>query len=124
MNNMTTLETQSHHTVTADFIYVFTDPATDASGFFEAIVSHLYDLDAQDVFLAIDHKAATFTLSLMVEAQEEKMESIIAKGLGTMRSAFHACGASTPDWPTASEAMVKVEACSASIVKDRTLIPA
>lgn len=100
-----------YHTVGADFHYRFTDPANaDASAFFDDVVDHLQNkLDAEDVFLAVDHNSQTFRLSLLVGTPpEDKVEQIIKLAMDAMRTAFHACGASTPDWPGPGHAIAEV----------------
>jgi len=102
-----------HHTVGANFTYQFADPSADASDFFDEVVGHLHALDTDDVFVSVDYKAKAFYLSLLVTSKpHEKVEQVIAQGMGTMRTAFQACGASTPDWPEPDKAIVSVDVAS------------
>jgi hypothetical protein len=43
------------------------------------------------------------TLSIMLTVDAETPEALVKTGMGAIRTAFHAAGAATPDWPTSDE---------------------
>jgi hypothetical protein len=80
------------------------------------VVDHLYELGAHDVNVVADGEG-TFTLSLAVDNRPgEIIETVIGRGMGTVRAAFHACEASTPNWPKINEMLDSVSLTSAKAV--------
>lgn len=89
--------------VEADFSYKFAAADGDIVAFMDTVVDHLTEaLHAEDVFVVLDEDRATFALHTLVPSYEgESVETIVGKGMGLFRTAFHACNASTPNWPKA-----------------------
>ncbi len=88
----------------------FTFAATDASDpaledWLDTVSEHLRALDAQDVSIISEGATAAFTISLVVESDEDQLHPVVKTAMDTLRTAFHACAGSTPDWPTPSDAM-------------------
>jgi hypothetical protein len=72
----------------------------------EDVVEHLYKLDARSLFVVSDDDQQKFVVSLTLEApQGSTPESVADVGMTMIRTAAHACGAATPDWPTTTEVM-------------------
>ena len=87
--------------VEADFSYTFDDDGGDIVAFMDTVVDHLVEaLGADDVFVVLNEDVQTFSISTLVPSYEgESVETIVGKGMGLFRTAFHACDAVTPNWP-------------------------
>lgn len=107
MNNLFTLE--------ADFQYIAEPNDPPMEDFLDLAYTHLVDeLGARGVNIISDGIDRTLSVSLTVEAPlHESVETTIGRGMGTLRTAFHTCGAGTPGWPTAD----LVEFCSVRLVQ-------
>jgi hypothetical protein len=79
----------------------FGEDDTSAFGdFIDCAVEHLRDLNVSDVNVVLDKMVQSFTISILTEALErDSAETIIGKGMGAIRTAFHHCGVHTPNWP-------------------------
>lgn len=107
MNNVFSLE--------ADFTYIPEPSAPPMEAFLDLAWQHLVEkLDVRSLDIISDHEARSFSVSQSVEApSQESVETTIGRALGTLRTAFHACGAGTPGWPTSE----LVEFCSVRLVQ-------
>lgn len=75
----------------------------------DRVVDHLYDLDAQDVSVVANCDAGEFVLSHVVNAHPgESIETVLGRGMGTVRAAFHASEAKTHGWPDVSDMLLYV----------------
>lgn len=103
--------------VEADFNYKFDGDGGDIVAFMDTVVDHLTEaLEAKDVFVILDEDAQTFTLSSLVTSYEgESVETIVGKGMGLFRTAFHACNASTPNWSPHATGGVRVTPVAAVV---------
>jgi hypothetical protein len=89
----------------------------DISAFLDSVVDHLDKLDTQDVSLVLDAATAVFWVSILIPSQEEEsIETVVGKGMGLLRTAFHACNANTQSWPTVKEAFKGVRVTPARVI--------
>lgn len=100
------------YAVEADFTYSFDGEGGDIVAFMDSVVDHINEsLDADDVFVVLNEDNQSFTISCVVTSPDgESIETVVGKGMGLFRTAFHACNGSTPDWPTLNEALRSVRA--------------
>jgi hypothetical protein len=98
----TKLEGQNNFTVEAEFTYVVdSDDPMVVESFLDNVAEHLCELDAEDVSIILDQVAREFSVSLLIRSNEgESAETVVGKAMGLWRTAFHACNARTPEWPT------------------------
>lgn len=98
--------TTPYFTVEADFKYDIDSEAIPTEEFFDAVAGHLAQLGAEDIMIVLDGDSRCFSLSLLVASREhESIETVVGKGMGLMRTAFHACDARTPRWPSMDKAL-------------------
>lgn len=90
-----------HYTFEADFRYTpLDDDVAPIGEFMNGVTDHLLDLGAEDLHVVLDKQDTLVTIALLMSANAgESTETTIGKALGTMRTAFHHCGAHTPAWP-------------------------
>lgn len=104
--------TSVYFTLDAAFSYSFTEDAAenDITSALDSIVEHLEDcLGVEDVFVVCDEHARTFTVSQLVASNElDSIETVVGRGMGALRTAFHACDNHTPGWPSPQEALLSV----------------
>ncbi len=91
----------------ASFMFLATDPGDPSmEDWLDAVSDHLAKLDAKDVSIISEGASGLFTVSLVVEASDDfEVHDVVKDGIDLLRTAFHACGAGTPGWPTARDAM-------------------
>ena len=95
-----------HYALDASFAFERGEDDPDLVTWLDAVVDHLYDLKTQGIAVFSDTPASTFQASLVVTAKEdEDIENVVADGMGTLRTAFQVCGASTHGWPTPRQAL-------------------
>lgn len=106
-----------HFTMDAVFGYSTNDGTNDPGPFFEAVVEHLESLGIDDVNLVADLALQRFTISILIQGDsvDPDVEDVVRKGMVTLRTAFHACEAWTPGWPTPVEAFLGVELTPAEV---------
>ncbi|KAA1378314.1 hypothetical protein [Aeromicrobium fastidiosum] len=108
------MKTPKFYTLEATFAYVaYESDSYTMDATLDQIVDHLLDLDARDVSLVADlgddQSDGQFALSLIVPSHPgESIETVLGRGMGTVRAAFHACEAATPGWPSLSEMLTYV----------------
>lgn len=92
-----------------DASFKFTSVGDDAplmEDWLDSVSDHLDELHAKDVSIVSEGESSAFTISLVVEVKDDaEIHDVVKVGISTLRTAFHACGAGTPDWPTTVEAM-------------------
>lgn len=72
----------------------------------DGVSEHLSKLAAKDVSIASSGVDSTFAVSWVVEvADEAAIHDVVKTGMDALRTAFHACEASTADWPTPAAAI-------------------
>lgn len=73
----------------------------------DQIVDHLYELGVEDLNVVADTVKSIVDISLAVPAHSgDSIETVIGKAMGMLRTAFHACDAGTPGWPSTSWEML------------------
>lgn len=108
-----------HFVLEADFSYTYDEGEEgDIESFLDQTVTHLEDeLGADDVTLVLDKADSTFSISLLVPSHKaESIETVVGKGMGLLRTSFHACNAGTPNWPTPREALLSVRVTFAPLI--------
>ena len=94
------------YTVSAEFTYQISDSESSIQEYLDAVADHLDELNAEDVAMTLDEDTQWFSVSVLVGVYEETSpEAIVGEAIGLMRTAFHACDMSTPEWPTNREAV-------------------
>lgn len=94
------------YAIDASFNFTTTEPADPTMvDWLDDVSGHLQLLQAKDVSIVSEGASSSFTVSLVVEAAEEELHTAVKNVFDTLRTAFHACHAGTPDWPIAPEAM-------------------
>ena len=104
------------YTLEADFQYIVEpQDALTMEQFLDLAYEHLVsELLVADLNIISEEATRSLSVSLSVSAPSgESVETTIGRGLGTLRTAFHACGAGTPNWPTTE----LVEFCSVRLVQ-------
>jgi hypothetical protein len=66
------------------------------------VLDHLGHLDVHDETISADLKTGLVTIELVAGGDTEG--AALEVGLGAIRSAIHAAGGCTPDWPTLDDA--------------------
>ncbi|MDQ1745785.1 MAG: hypothetical protein QOD07_48 [Frankiaceae bacterium] len=107
----------------ADFSYTMTESDGEHTGydditqFLDAVVTHLEDaLAVEDVTLVLDEEGQAFSVSLLVTSPaEESIETVVGKGMGLLRTAFHACDGHTPGWPGLKQMLMGVKVSQAKL---------
>lgn len=108
----------------ASFSFVATDPSDpELADWLDSVSDHLAELGASDVSIVSESTSLVFTISLVVESATDEVHAAVKDGIDTLRTAFHACGAGTPDWLTPGEALGGVR-ISLVESKQRVLTPA
>lgn len=104
------MKTPKYYTLDATFDYVPGEgEPTELDTMLDNVVEHLMDLDARDVNIVADTSINTFALSHVVLAHPgESIETVLGRGMGTVRAAFHACEAGTPGWPSLDKMLTYV----------------
>jgi hypothetical protein len=75
------------------------DDQGDLEPFLDRVMEELLTLDnVEDSTLTAALARGRFSIMLTVDADLPEQAAVI--GMAAIRSAFHAAGASTPDWPT------------------------
>lgn len=89
----------------ATFSYLQTNDDPEPIGdFVDRVTDHLIDLGAEDLHVVLDTDDRSIVLGVVAAAHsQESIETTIGKVMGTLRTAFHYCGAATPEWPTTRE---------------------
>lgn len=116
--DIVTTKTQRSYVLEASFSYTFSDDETpDISSFLDQVVDHLQDdLGVGDVTVVLDKGVSEFSMSLLIPSyDQESIETVVGKGMGLLRTAFHKCEAHTPGWPTVHEALLGVKVTPAVI---------
>ncbi len=94
------------YAVDASFRFAATDASDPAlEDWLDTVSEHLRVLETQDVSIISEGVTGDFTISLVVESNEEQLHLVVKIAMDTLRTAFHACAGSTPDWPTPGDAM-------------------
>ena len=75
----------------------------------DGVMDELELLGAQDPSIDLDLEGGTVTLGVMVEAANPLLA--VMQASGTLRTAIHAAGAATPDWPSP-----QAEVCSIQLL--------
>lgn len=97
----------NQYTVEAAFRYAADGPSAPSMfDWLDTVVEHLEDLGVDDVMVVSDTEDSSFVISLLVTTQSGDMpENIVGMGMSSLRTAFHACQASTPGWPSVFDAI-------------------
>lgn len=101
----------SNQAFVIDARFSYTPKAEEApiSDFLDLVMEHLDELGARDVFIALDQDRREFTLShVVISNAGESIETVVGKGMGVLRTAFHACEGDTPSWPKFPEVLLYV----------------
>lgn len=100
----------NNYVLDAKFSFTFEgEGEPDIVGFLDHVVEHLETLGADDVFIVSDENGQTFLVSQVIASNDgETIETVVGKGMGLLRTSFHACDGSTPGWPTAEQALLSV----------------
>ncbi len=86
------------------FLYTQEDTEPPIDELVDNVDSHLIDLGAKGVHIVLDTASQTVTVAMSLSANPgESPETTLGKGMGSIRTAFHYCGANTPGWPSARE---------------------
>lgn len=110
--------TANYYTLDAKFSYTLGDD-DDIVVFLDDVVQHLEDLGVDDVIVALDSADQVFTVSQLIGSTTgESVETVVGKGLGALRTAFHACNGGTNGWPTIKEAFLGVNVEPATLLVD------
>lgn len=75
--------------------------------FFDQVMEELLRIEAKDPSIDVEFSTASMRISVAVEAANP-LEAT-SKGSGAVRSAIHAAGGGTPDWPAAENLIGAVE---------------
>lgn len=114
----------THWVLEAVFSYVFTEDDNDdhneydnITSFLDGVVTHLEnDLSYEGVTVVLNEEKSMFVCSLLVpSASEESIETVVGKGMGAIRTAFHACNGHTPGWPALKEILQGVHVTPADM---------
>ena len=101
----------------AAFSYTLVEGEDSIVEFLDAVSDHLDELGAADVLIVADEDAQTFTISQLVASHDgESIETVVGKGMGLLRTAFHACQGTTSGWPTSREALVSVRVTQTALI--------
>lgn len=93
----------------ARFSYTVGSEEAPIHEFLDLVTDHLDDLGARDVLIVLDEDVKEFTLSHVVTSNAgESIETVVGKGMGVIRTAFHACEGHTPSWPKLPEVLLYV----------------
>jgi len=96
----------TQYALDASFNFTTTDPSDPTmNDWLERVSDHLAELDTKDVSIVSETSSGGFTVSLVVEAPEGEFHTVVQRGLDLLRTAFHACGGGTPEWPMPHEAL-------------------
>lgn len=105
-----------HYALDARFSYTLTPDEKSIVKFMDRVVAHLESLGVEDVMVVSDEDAQTFMISQLVGSSEgETIETVVGKGMGALRTAFHVCDGRTDDWPTPREALLGVEIAQVAV---------
>lgn len=108
----------THYALEAHFGYMLTGEESIVP-FLDAVTEHLRELGVEDVFVVSDETEREFTTSQLVTSNAgESIETVVGKGMGALRAAFHACQGQTPDWPMPKEALLSVSVSPVRVVED------
>lgn len=84
--------------VTPEFQGEVFDPASVLEAHFDQVMDELLKLNAVDPSIDASLAAATVTFSVVVEAVNPI--AAVEEASGVVRTAVHAAGGGTPDWPS------------------------
>ncbi len=70
--------------------------AHDVEAFVDSFVAELEKIDAEDIDVSTNLKTCALSVSITLEAEDLPTAQVV--GGGTIRTAFHAAGAGTPEW--------------------------
>lgn len=73
--------------------------ADDIEVFIDCFVAELEKINAEDIDVSTNLKTCAVSVSISLEAED--LPSAQVTGGGTIRTAFHAAGAATPEWSIA-----------------------
>jgi hypothetical protein len=68
----------------------------DVEAFVDTFVAELEEIDAEDIDVSTNIKDCAVSVSISLEAEDLPSAQVV--GGGTIRTAFHAAGAATPEW--------------------------
>ena len=119
MTDSGTITTTPYYTVEADFSYDKFTSTEHLTQFVDDVADHLYGLDGEDISISLNRDKAELSVSLLISSHEyESIETVVGKAMGMMRTAFHACNAATPHWPTIGQDFLSVHVRPAIVVGD------
>lgn len=107
----------TYYALEAHFSYDLTGGDESIVPFLDAVTEHLRELGVEDVFVVSDEAAHEFTTSqLITSTAGESIETVVGKGMGALRTAFHTCQGQTPGWPATREALLSVSVSPVQVV--------